>query len=128
MGIAARVVGIRVSDRATLATFGRSTRLMVQTARRYQRAADAMIAEAYLPGLTGRRHADRGLASMKSFRRKDGSGEPPTQAAGGTAKRISMARARQRDAPFDDRSGSATLSQGEAKALHRNGASSSTPA
>jgi Transposase domain (DUF772) len=29
-------------------------------------------------------------ASMKSFRPKDGSGEPPT--AGGTAKRISMAR------------------------------------
>jgi hypothetical protein len=29
--------------------------------RAYQRATDAMIAEAYLPGLTGRRHADRGL-------------------------------------------------------------------
>jgi transposase len=31
-------------------------------------------------------------ASMKSFRPKDGSGEPPTPGAGRTAKRISMAR------------------------------------
>ena len=31
-------------------------------------------------------------ASMKSFRPKDGSGEPPAQAAGATARRISTAR------------------------------------
>ena len=31
-------------------------------------------------------------ASMKSFRPKDGSGEPPTPAAGGTARRTSTAR------------------------------------
>ena len=39
-------------------------------------------------------------ASMKSFRPKDGSGEPPPPAEGGTARRISMARsARTRRTP-----------------------------
>jgi hypothetical protein len=51
-------------------------------------------------------------ASMKSFRPKDGSANSRRRVAGGTARRISTPEALQRDARFEDRSGSSALSQG----------------
>jgi transposase len=51
-------------------------------------------------------------ASMKSFRPKDGSDEPPASSEGGTARRISMARSDPTDARLDDRSAGTALPQG----------------
>ena len=51
-------------------------------------------------------------ASMKSFKPKDGSGEPPARRRAQRRGRFPWPEALQRDARLDDRSGRAALSQG----------------